>query len=219
MRQPLQQAAALVDLGGSWERAAKVTEVTEVTVDSAAQQSVLRTVLVSDLEGFTSMLCTLGDFAARDVMTIHDELLRNCLKEHRGVECAHTGDGLIASFDDARLAVSCAAAIQRRLRRLNQDAAKAAAIKVRIGVHAGRMLIYDNRVFGAAVITAVRLCATASSGEVVISAAVRDLVTASALTLRDLGALMLKGLPEPVSAFALDWRRFGLACPPPAPSC
>jgi class 3 adenylate cyclase len=178
---------------------------------SAAKKPVLRTLLVSDLEGFTAMLCALGDLAARDVMALHDKLLRDCLREHHGVERAHTGDGVIASFADAERAVSCAAAIQHRLRRYNERAAKMAAINVRVSVHSGRTLIHDNRLFGATVNTAVRLCTVADPGEVVISEAVKSLVAARSfpLTLRDLGELHLKGLPIPVAAFAFEWRSFG----------
>jgi class 3 adenylate cyclase len=167
--------------------------------------------LVSDLEGFTQMLCALGDLAARDVMALHDKLLRDCLREHHGVERAHTGDGVIASFAEAERAVSCAAAIQHKLRRYNERAAKMAAINIRIGVHSGRTLIHDNRLFGATVNTAVRLCTVADPGEVVISEDVRTLVGVRSfpLALRDLGQLHLKGLPTPVAAFAFEWRSYG----------
>lgn len=165
--------------------------------------------LVTDLEGFTAMLCTLGDLAARDFIAMHDELLRSSLKEHQGVERAHTGDGVIASFGEAQHAVSCATAIQRRIRRHNEHAPKATTINMRIGVHAGRPLIHDNRLFGAAVNTAVRLCSAAGAGEVIISEAVRVLVNESGLDLRDLGELYLKGLPTPIHGFSMEWRQLG----------
>jgi class 3 adenylate cyclase len=186
-------------------------QAVQARAESAAQQSVWRTLLVSDLEGFTPMLCALGDLAARDVIALHDQLLRRCLSEHHGVERAHTGDGVIASFAEAERAVACAALIQRRLRRYNLHAPHEATINVRIGVHAGRTLTHDNRLFGAAVNTAVRLCAAAAPGEVVISEPVRELVPASSWTLRDLGRVQLKGIPEPLGAFALDWSKLGSA--------
>ena len=177
--------------------------------EASSQQPVLRTLLVSDLEGFTSMLYALGDVAAREVISKHDELLRSSLRAHYGVERAHTGDGVIASFIDVRQAVACAAAIQLRMRRYNKRAAAAARFNMRIGVHAGRPLVHENRLFGAAVNTAVRLCAAASSGEVILSDAVRELLGESSWCLRDLGELCLKGLPAPIRGFALEWRDLG----------
>lgn len=152
------------------------------------------------------MLCALGDLAARDVIAMHDELLRSSLKAHHGVERAHTGDGVIASFREAERCIACAAAIQHEMRHYNKRAPKAALINIRIGLHVGRPLIHDSRLFGAAVNTAVRLCSAAGSGEVILSEAVRALVDHSALSLRDLGQLYLKGLPAPVRGFSLDWR-------------
>lgn len=200
----------LGEVGEPLGRSAILRRAVRAYFAGAAEKPVLRTLLVSDLEGFTQMLCALGDLAARDVMAIHDKLLRECLREHHGDERAHTGDGVIASFADAERAVSCAAAIQHKLQRYNEHAAKSAAIKVRIGVHAGRTLIHDSRLFGATVNTAVRLCTVACPGEVVISDAVRTLVAQRCfpLGLRDLGQLHLKGLPAPVAAYAFDWRSF-----------
>jgi len=208
----------LGEVGEPLGRSATLRRAVRAYFASAAKKPVLRTLLVSDLEGFTRMLCALGDLAARDVMAIHDKLLRDCLREHHGVERAHTGDGVIASFADAERAVACAAAIQHRLGRYNERAAKMAAINVRIGLHSGRTLIHDHRLFGATVNTAVRLCTVAAPGEVVLSEAVRALVGTRSfpLTLRDLGELYLKGLPAPVAAYAFDWRSFGRLTSRPA---
>lgn len=208
----------LGEVGDPLGRSAILRRAVRAYFAGAAKKPVLRTLLVTDLEGFTQMLCALGDLAARDVIAIHDKLLRECLREHHGEERAHTGDGVIASFADAERAVSCAAAIQHKLRRYNEQATKSAAINVRIGVHSGRTLIHDNRLFGATVNTAVRLCTVAGPGEVVISDAVRTLVGPRSfpLGLRDLGQLHLKGLPAPVAAFAFDWRSFGRLAVRPA---
>ena len=43
----------------------------------------------------------------------HDALVRRALKDKCGREVKHTGDGIMASFDDTMAAIECARAIQQ----------------------------------------------------------------------------------------------------------
>jgi adenylate cyclase len=60
--------------------------------------------------------------------------------------------------------------------------------------------------FGAAVQLAARLCAAASSGDIAVSVAVRELCIGKPFRFHDLGELMLKGLPEPTQTYVVAWR-------------
>jgi class 3 adenylate cyclase len=166
----------------------------------------LRTLLVSDIERFTPTVHRLGDNRAGELIRCHDEIMRACLGANHGVEVAHTGDGLIASFASASHAVHCASAIQRAMQAHNA-LQPFAAIRVRIGLHAGHPIAADSRLFGTCVNTAVRICAVADGAEVVASSAVVALVSARWFAFSDRGSIMLKGLPEPVHLYQVDWLR------------
>jgi adenylate cyclase len=166
----------------------------------------LRTLLVSDLEQFTPTVHRLGDNRAHKLIRTHDAIMRACLRANHGVEVAHTGDGLIASFSSASHAVHCAIAIQRAMQAHNAER-PLAAMRVRIGLHAGRPIAADNRLFGTCVNTAVRICAVAAGAEVVASNAVLALVSERWFAFSDRGSFMLKGLPEPVQLYQVDWLR------------
>ena len=65
------------------------------TVDSG-----LRAVMFTDIVGSTEMTTRLGDSAAVELVRVHDALVRRGLKAYGGREIKHTGDGIMASFDN-----------------------------------------------------------------------------------------------------------------------
>jgi class 3 adenylate cyclase len=112
-----------------------------------------------------------------------------------GLEVGTAGDGLLATFDGPARAIRCARAIQRKAAPLG--------LRLHAGVHTGEVERLGRTITGVAVHTAARLAALASSSEMLVSAAVRDLVAGSGLTFEDRGAQALKGLPEPRQVFAV----------------
>jgi class 3 adenylate cyclase len=162
------------------------------------------TLLVTDLVGFTHLTETLGDRAAHTLIRAHNTLLRACLREREGREVAHTGDGIISCFERAPAALHCAIAMQRRLQRFSREN-PSTPLSARIGVHAGRPLPEEGRLFGACVNTAVRVCAAAAPETVLVSHLARALA-GSQFSYEDQGWFELKGLSDPHRLHALSWR-------------
>jgi hypothetical protein len=77
-------------------------------------------------------------------------------------------------------------------------------LQVRVGLHAGEVETRDGKASGITVHTAARLMAAAAPDEVLASATVRDLAAGAGWTFAARGPLTLKGLAEPVHAYALD---------------
>lgn len=160
------------------------------------------TVLVTDLVGFTGLVESLGDLAARDLIKKHNRMLRACLREYHGREAAHTGDGIIASFATSTDAIDCAIRMQARLADF-RAATPDAPLHARIGLHAGRTLPEEGRLFGTAVILAVRVCSLTPADSILVSSAVRDLANPR-YAYEDCGLIKLKGLREPQRLYAIQ---------------
>ena len=71
-----------------------------------------RTILFTDLEGSTTILDSVGQAAYMVLLTEHDLIIRRALVTWRGREVKHTGDGIMASFDDVANSLECALAIE-----------------------------------------------------------------------------------------------------------
>ena len=110
-----------------------------ITDPANASQSTspFRTVLFTDLEGSTSLLHELGQSAYPTLLAEHDLIIRRALVASRGREVKHTGDGIMAAFDDAGRALSGASAILDGFDERNAISPEP-ALRVRIGIAARR---------------------------------------------------------------------------------
>ena len=165
----------------------------------------LRAVMFTDIVGSTEMTARLGDAAALELVRVHDALVRRGLAPHRGREVKHTGDGIMAAFDDVARAVRAAADIQWHFSAYNCDAAE--SLSVRIGIHAGEPVADHHDLFGTTVQLASRLCSEAEVDGIVVSGFVRGLCDVDAKCFIALGERRLKGFAEQVPVFRLEWRK------------
>jgi len=174
----------------------------ELTSDGS--KPALRMLLVTDLEHFTRTIDELGDECGQRLIHTHNEILRAHLRAYNGREIAHTGDGFIASFEYPSNAIHCAAQIQRAFEAHNRQPT-VAPLRVRMGLHAGRPMNEENRLFGSSVNAAVRVCETARGMQVVASHVVLDLLAVALFSFREIGPRELKGLSRPLTLYELDW--------------
>lgn len=163
-----------------------------------------RAVMFTDIVDSTAMTARLGDVRSVEMVRAHDAVVRRALKESSGREVKHTGDGIMASFDDVPASVACACAIQRAFADFNRTSRE--PLRIRIGVHAGEPVEDSNDLFGRTVQLAARICQDAEPDAIVISAAVHSELEARVARV-ELGPSLLKGFPDPVPLYSVDWRR------------
>lgn len=167
----------------------------EETQAEVVPDRVLATMLFTDIVGSTSRAAELGDSRWREVVAAHHSLVRAELRRFRGEEQDTAGDGFFATFDGPARAIRCATEIVRAVRELG--------IELRAGVHTGECEVLDEKVGGIAVHIAARVAAEASTGEVLVSHTVKDLVAGSGIEFDDRGVAELKGVPG-------EWRLFAV---------
>ena len=135
----------------------------------------LRALLVSDIVDSTRLTVAAGDDRWVEMLAEHDRIVRDALRGHDGVEFKHTGDGVLAWFDTPGQAIACALTLQPALDDANVVHPDV-PLRVRCGIAAGRPIATGDDFFGVAVVRAVRVCATAGPGEVLVAAEVAALV-------------------------------------------
>ena len=160
--------------------------------------------LVTDLADFTPMVERLGDSRACSLMRLHNRLLREQVRRHDGMEVTHTGDGIMACFRSARAAVQCAMRIQARVAALN-SASELPALHLRIGIHQGAPLVEEDRLFGAAVVAAVRICQDCAPDHILASRSVYVSARNFRQRFRSQGLCKLKGFSERFELFEVSW--------------
>jgi class 3 adenylate cyclase len=156
--------------------------------------TVLATVLFTDIVDSTAKAVELGDRRWRELLAQHHARTRRELARHRGIEL-DTADGFFARFDAPARAIRCACAIR--------DSVAELGLELRAGVHTGECEVLDDKVTGIAVSIGARVAAEAGAGEVLVSQTVKDLVAGSGLEFDEHGVAALKGVPG-------DWRLFAV---------
>jgi len=163
-----------------------------------------RAIMFTDLKDSTLMTTTFGDTKALHLLHIHNALTRNALRDHRGREVKHTGDGIMASFESVPDAVECAITIQKAFAAHNQ-ANPDAVIYLRIGISAGEPIEEHGDLFGKAVQLAARLCAHTEPGRILVAQVVRDQYPGEKQAFADLGEIALKGFDQAIIVYEVQW--------------
>ncbi len=160
-------------------------------------------VLCADVVGYSRLMARDAEGTVR-ALGAERARLGILVEAHRGHVGDTAGDSLLAEFPAAADAIRCAREMQRLLARRNVKSTAERRFELRIGLHAGEVLVEGMRVYGNAVNVAARLERLAPAGGVCISQAVRDLAPEPLVRgFEDLGPQELRNLPEPVRAYRL----------------
>lgn len=175
-------------------------------------QRKLTTILAADAASYSSVMeadevGTLGALrAARNVFT-------QSIQRHHGRIANTAGDGLIAEFPSVVEAVQCAIEVQREL-----AAGADNALRFRIGVHLGDVLVDGDDLLGEGVNLAARLQSMAEPGGILISQQVYDQVQKKlSVGFEYLGERKPKNFEESVGVYSVAPAGDGGARPARAP--
>jgi len=139
----------------------------------------------------------------RDLLDRHQSFVRKEIELFKGRAIEVTPESLLATFDGPARAIRAACAISDSARRLG--------IKLQTGLHTGECDVMNDRLSGAAVEIASQIAAQSftqssgqtSSGEVLVSSTVKDLVAGAGIRFAERGARRLEGGLG-------DWRLFAV---------
>ena len=163
--------------------------------EASVPDSILTTILFTDIVRSTERAAALGDREWRDLLARHHSAVRRELARFRGTELDTAGDGFFATFDGPARAIRCAQAIVSGVGELG--------LSLRAGLHTGECELHDGKPAGIAVNIGSRVASEAAPGQVVVSRTVKDLVAGSEIEFDDLGDRALKGIPG-------EWRLYAV---------
>jgi adenylate cyclase len=163
----------------------------EREADVAGGAPVELTVAFTDLEDFTAYTEAEGDDAARRLLIGHHRESGPIVRSRGGRVLKRLGDGLMLTFPEPEAAVLACL-----------ELGEAAPLRLRSGIHGGKVLVTGDDVIGHVVNLASRVTQSAEAGELVVTDHVRTAV-------RDLRGVAFdgpytrsfKGIEETVSVY------------------
>jgi adenylate cyclase len=176
----------------------------EPVMDTSRVQRKRATVLNGDVAGFSRLM------AADEMLTLDSlyeclELICELIGQYGGRLVDATGDNMMAEFADETSAVECAVRVQRNLAERNRRVGVAERLSFRFGLHSGSVLLDRMRLFGTVVNLAARLQAVAKPDGIVLSEAVAERASCSAVLRRmtDRGSEFFKNIPIAMRTFEI----------------
>jgi adenylate cyclase len=164
----------------------------------------LAAILYADVARY-SHLSSEDEDATHRTLRRYFDLIAARVADHGGRVAHYAGDAVLAQFDAANRALSCAIVIQRELGVMNSELEPSRQVRFRIGVNSGDVIEDRGDIYGGGVNVAARLEALAEPGGVCISDAVRvavgNRVPADYLFI---GEQQVKNIAEPVRAYRVN---------------
>lgn len=153
-----------------------------------APERTVAVVVFTDVVDSTRRASDEGDRRWRDLLDIHDQVVRRCVLHRGGEVVKYTGDGVLALVPSATSAIETVEAVRDELR--------GRGILIRAGVHVGDVDVRGNDVSGIVVNVAARIMSLAEAGETLVSESVRLGTMGSGFRYTDTRTTDLKGVPE-----------------------
>ncbi len=158
--------------------------------------------MFTDIEGSTRLLKRFPD-AAPDLFERHREIVRAAIAEHGGCEVSTEGDAFFVAFDSVDQAIAACAQLQRDL--ASEPWPRDGVIRVRVGVHTGVAVPWNDNYIAMAVHQAARVVNTAHGGQIIATRSTLDgRRTPSPVNESSLGRFRVRDFDEPVELVRLD---------------
>ncbi|MCY3551851.1 MAG: tetratricopeptide repeat protein [Candidatus Poribacteria bacterium] len=133
------------------------------------------TLMFTDIEGSTLLWEKHGNEVMAEVINTHNTILRAANSAWGGTEIQNDGDAFFFIFPTASAAVMCALEIQLVLNAY-QWHGTIEALRVRIGIHTGDMILLDDKYHGMPANLAKRITDAGHGGQILLSAVTHTLV-------------------------------------------
>jgi adenylate cyclase len=177
--------------------------------DQARIERRLAAIFAADVAGYSRLMAH-DEVGTLRTLTAHREVMDRLIGEHGGRIANTAGDSVLAEFPSAVHAVQCAVEVQKALADLDEDIPSEKALRFRIGIHVGDVMVRGGDLLGDGVNVAARLEGLAPPGGVCISGdAHRQVRKGLSMKFDDLGPQQLKNIEEPVRVYTLSGSPIG----------
>jgi adenylate cyclase len=163
----------------------------------------LAAIFAADIAGY-SRLMGQDEVGTLARLKAYRVIVDGLIAAHRGRIFNTAGDSVIADFASAVDALRSAVAIQEAIEKENASQPAGEAMRFRIGIHVGDVIVEGTNLFGDGVNIAARLEAVAEPGGICVSGTVRDQIGTKLPTgFTDLGEQQVKNIAQPIRAYQI----------------
>jgi class 3 adenylate cyclase/pimeloyl-ACP methyl ester carboxylesterase len=164
----------------------------------------LAAIVAADVAGYSRLMST-NETGTMQTLSEYRRLMDDLIAQHGGRIANSAGDSVLAEFASIFDAVECSVNVQMRLSEAATGLSEDAALRFRMGVHLGDVIIRGTDLLGDGVNIAARLEGMAEPGGVCISGVVFEQIEGKIeLSFRSLGIQSLKNIARPIEVYAIE---------------
>lgn len=165
----------------------------------------LTTMMAMDVVGYSRLMELDEKGTLERLKDMRATVVDPAVARHSGRMVKLMGDGALLEFGSVVGALQCAVDIQRELGGRNGSAGRNKALRLRIGIHLGDVIVEGGDIYGDGVNVAARLESIADPGGIVLSKQVHDHIGANVpVRFASLGEQSVKNISRPIHAYRVD---------------
>ena len=161
------------------------------------------TIVFAGLCGYAERVGTQTWEESQRMLRRNEALVDPVFRKFGGRRIKQIAGTFLVAFESPTQAVLCAAALQDRVQRFDEQLPEEQRLRPRVGIHLGEVRLLRGDVFGEPVNIAARIEALCGPGEVLFGESVWLSMNRAEVRAEDGGERSLKGVPEPVRVFRL----------------
>lgn len=174
-------------------------------MSTTPNQRRLAAILAADIAEYSRLMAEDETGTHQRLREVLTNLFTPCVRQHAGRVFKLMGDGALVEFASAAQAAHCAIALQEQLQQRAGQASPDQAIRMRIGISLGDVIVDGADLFGNGVNIAARMESLAEPGAICISGALREQLKDNGdFQLTNLGPCRVKNLPDPIEVYHLS---------------
>lgn len=164
------------------------------------------TILFTDIEGSTSYWEKYGNIKGRLMVDKHNRIVFPVIRHYNGIIVKTIGDAVMARFSDPEDALKAAIGVQQGLAQLRKTD-RSFRLRVRIGLHTGKLIVEHNDVFGDAVNVAARVESEGSGNSILLTSSAAGKINKKRYHLIVKGNFQPRGKERSFTLYRCRWEK------------
>jgi DNA-binding response OmpR family regulator len=139
-----------------------------------------------------------------ELLQMHNRIMNEVIAKFNGNIIEVVGDAFLVSFNSAVKGVSCGVAIQEKFKKYNSLRSQNEEIELRMGIHLGDLVEFEDKYKGDAINIAARIQQNAKESEIWMSESVYLAVRGKAnFNFNKVGLRNFKNIKEPITIYSI----------------
>jgi adenylate cyclase len=160
--------------------------------------------MFTDIVDSSNIYDSFGDEYGRELVALHDKIVKPIIERRGGKFIKGTGDGILASFESCGRSIKTAILIQQALEK-HSGQFPLLPVMLRVGINVGEVIDAGHDLYGSSVNLAARITDIASPGAIFVTGIVYQRCKEKEYEFASRGSQLIKGFEAEIPLYEVMW--------------